>query len=165
MAQLQITQEKSGIEMNQFFADVQKFMTIAGQLDSDGFNTRQTALYIGLQLEEMKEKLEACGFHSASPAVSLLHDTSAGFKKGLFDVMVQRADKEKLLDADIDLAWVAIGGAFCQGANVEGAAAEVSRANLAKFPNGVAVRDDNGKVVKPEGWNEPDLKPFIYSVF
>jgi predicted HAD superfamily Cof-like phosphohydrolase len=52
-----------------------------------------------------------------------------------------------------------------QGANVEGAAAEVSRANLAKFPNGVAVRDANGKVVKPEDWKAPDLKPFIYPVF
>ena len=151
--------------MNQFFSDVQKFMTIAGQLDSDGFNTRQTALYIGLQLEEMAEKLEACGFNAASPAVSLLNDISASFKKGLFDVMVYRADKEALLDADIDLAWVTIGSALSQGANVEGAAAEVSRANLAKFPNGVAVRDDNGKVVKPEGWKEPDLKPFIYPVF
>lgn len=149
--------------MNQFFSDVQKFMTIAGQLDSDGFNARQTALYIGLQLEEMAEKLEACGFNSASPAVSLLHNASADFKRGLFDAMVQRADKEALLDADIDLAWVTIGSALSQGANVEGAAAEVSRANLAKFPEGVAVRDDNGKVVKPEGWTGPNLSAFIQS--
>jgi predicted HAD superfamily Cof-like phosphohydrolase len=163
MAQLQITQEKSGIEMNQFFADVQKFMTIAGQLDSDGFNARQTALYIGLQLEEMAEKLEACGFDPASPAVNFLYSTSSSFKKGLFDYMVMHADREAMLDADIDLAWVTIGSALSQGADVVAAAEEVSRANLAKFPNGVAVRDENGKVIKPEGWTGPNLSAFIQS--
>ncbi|MFZ9330710.1 MAG: hypothetical protein ACO24I_05425 [Candidatus Fonsibacter ubiquis] len=75
--------------------------------------------------------------------------------------MVQRADRESLLDADIDLAWVTIGSALSQGADVEGAAAEVSRANLDKFPNGVAIRDGNGKVVKPDGWKAPGLSTFI----
>lgn len=137
-------------------------MTIAGQLDDNRtFDTRQVALYIGLQLEEMAEKLEACGFNSASPAVTLLHSTSSSFKKGLFDYMVMNANREALLDADIDLAWVTIGGALSQGADVSAAAEEVSRANLAKFPGGVATRDENGKVVKPKNWTGPDLKPFI----
>ena len=142
--------------MNKFFSDVEKFMTIAGQLDEKrNFDVRQIALYIGLQLEEIAEKLEACGFNPASPAVHLLNYTSGEFKRGVFDHLVSRANREDLLDADIDLAWVTIGSALSQGANVQGAA------NLEKFPNGVAIRDDNGKVVKPSEWKEPDLKPFV----
>lgn len=148
--------------MNKFFSDVEKFMTIAGQLDkSRDFDVRQIALYIGLQLEEMAEKLEACGFNPASPAVHLLNYTSGEFKRGAFDHMVSRANREELLDADIDLAWVTIGSALSQGADVQGAAEEVSRANLAKFPNGIAIRDENGKVVKPAGWTGPNLKSFV----
>lgn len=148
--------------MNKFFSDVETFMTIAGQLDNKRkFDARQVALYIGLQLEELEEKLEACGFSPASPIVNMLHDTSASFKAGMFDNMVVNANREELLDADIDLAWVTIGSALSQGADVQGAAEEVSRANLAKFPNGIAIRDENGKVVKPAGWTGPDLKSFV----
>lgn len=148
--------------MNKFFSDVETFMTIAGQLDNKRkFDARQVALYIGLQLEELGEKLEACGFSPASPIVNMLHDTSASFKAGMFDNMVVNANREELLDADIDLAWVTIGSALSQGADVQGAAEEVSRANLAKFPNGIAIRDENGKVVKPAGWTGPDLKSFV----
>ena len=148
--------------MNKFFSDVEKFMTIAGQLDEKrNFDVRQIALYIGLQLEEMAEKLEACGFNPASPAVHLLNYTSGEFKRGVFDHLVNRANRKDLLDADIDLAWVTIGSALSQGADVQGAAEEVSRANLAKFPDGIAIRDDNGKVVKPSGWNGPDLSKFV----
>lgn len=148
--------------MNKFFSDVEKFMTIAGQLDQPRtFNARQVALYIGLQCEELMEKLEACGFEPWSPAVEMLHSLSTSFKKGLFDSNVQKADREELLDADIDLAWVTIGSALSQAADVDGAAAEVSRANLDKFPDGVVRRDANGKVVKPEGWKAPELAAFI----
>lgn len=148
--------------MNKFFSDVEKFMTIAGQLDkSRDFDVRQIALYIGLQLEEIAEKLEACGFNPASPAVHLLNYTSGEFKRGVFDHLVSRANREELLDADIDLAWVTVGSALSQGADVQGAAEEVSRANLAKFPDGIAVRDENGKVVKPAGWTGPNLQPFV----
>ena len=148
--------------MNKFFSDVETFMTIAGQLDNKHkFDARQVALYIGLQLEEMAEKLEACGFAFSSPVVRMLNDTSSSFKHGMFDKMVAHANKEGILDADIDLAWVTIGSALSQGADVQGAAEEVSRANLAKFPEGIAIRDNSGKVVKPAGWTSPNLKQFL----
>jgi predicted HAD superfamily Cof-like phosphohydrolase len=86
-----------------------------------------------------------------------------------------------MLDADIDLSWVTIGSALSQGADVEGAVAEVARSNLAKLVkchctssgcaepccgscNGlglVAIKDANGKVRKPEGWVAPNITPFI----
>lgn len=49
-----------------FVADVRRFTEAVG-CTTDRFNVRQTALYIGLQLEEMAEKLEAMDVSSHVP--------------------------------------------------------------------------------------------------
>lgn len=162
-----------------FVADVRQFTEAVG-CTTDRFNVRQTALYIGLQLEEMGEKLEACG---CGLMAERLYMMSAGFKEGLYDIDVRHADRADMLDADIDLAWVTIGSALSQGADVLGAMREVARANLDKLvacdeqhlgidrpladcPKcsgrlAYAVKDANGKVTKPEGWRAPDITPFV----
>ncbi len=154
---------------------------------TDHYNVRQTALYIGLQLEEMAEKLEACLGADSLLTISL-NEASARFKAGDFDHRVEAADRAAMLDADIDLAWVTIGSALSQGADVEGAAGEVARANLGKLVGCnechstdkelvagrtvcdaflckgtglVAIKDDNGKVKKPDGWTAPNIEPFV----
>lgn len=145
-----------------FVADVRRFTEAVG-CTTDRFNVRQTALYIGLQLEEMAEKLEACGFNpDCSAIVEVIRITSGHFKRGAYDESVSSADRAALLDADIDLAWVTIGSALSQGADVLGAMREVARANLDKIgPDGTVLKDKNGKVRKPEGWRAPDLVPFV----
>lgn len=146
---------------------------------TDRYNVRQTALYIGLQLEEMAEKLEAVlGICSQA---NDLHELSGYFKSGEYDDCIEVADRAAMLDADIDLAWVTIGSALSQGADVEGAAGEVARANLSKLVachctnrgyvepacnscNGlglVAIKDSNGKVVKPSSFVPPNIEPFV----
>lgn len=145
-------------EQETFVADVRRFTEAVG-CTTDRFNVRQTALYIGLQLEELGEKLDACGlgFHAAH-----LHALGDMFKEGVFDEGVGRVERAALLDADIDLAWVTIGSALSQGADVLGAMREVARANLDKIgPDGTVLKDENGKVRKPEGWRPPDLTPFV----
>lgn len=152
---------------------------------TDQFNARQTALYIGLQLEEMKEKLEALGWNNVrhsggfyTDLMAALHKASCEFKDGTMDVAVEEADRAAMLDADIDLAWVTIGSALSQGADVEGAAGEVARANMDKLhlchcedadyapcekcrdTGRYAVKDENGKVKKPGGWVAPNIEPF-----
>lgn len=162
---------------------------------TDRYNVRQTALYIGLQTEEMCEKIDAliygislepdaevAGVMRLMHLRDVLHDVSQGMKAGEFDKAVELADRADMLDADIDLAWVTIGSALSQGADVEGAAGEVARANLAKLVecancfgmmapaddcqtcNGsglVAIKDANGKVRKPDGWVSPNIEPFV----
>jgi predicted HAD superfamily Cof-like phosphohydrolase len=142
-----------------FVADVKKFAEIAGHT-TDQFNVRQTALYIGLQLEEMAEKLSEI-FWEGDGLVTDIVCLADAFKSGSHDVRLLIANHENLLDADIDLAWVTIGSMLSQGANIHGAIAEVTRANLDKFPDGVATKDANGKIKKPEGWRGPDLSPFV----
>ena len=141
-------------------SDVKKFTELAGGT-TDQFNVRQTALYIGLQLEEMAEKLTAVfGGHSPHIADRLM-SVSLGFKEGDFDDAIEACDAQDLLDADVDLAWVTIGSMLSQGADVLGAIGEVTRANMDKFPGGVVTKDCNGKVKKPQGWKGPDLSGFV----
>lgn len=126
---------------------------------TDVFNVRQTALYTGLQCEELAEKFEAMGMMGRAAE---LKNIGMAFKRGDLDGYLETADRAALLDADIDLAWVTLGSAASQGANIEGACAEVSRANLDKIgPSGEVEKDGNGKVVKPAGWTPPDLEPFV----
>lgn len=164
-----------------FIRSVKEFMEVSKQTTGE-FNVRQTALYVGLQLEEMAEKLEAV-FGGTDATASMLHYESHQFKTGQYDYILRKANREDLLDADIDLAWVSFGSAFSQGADVFGASIEVTTKNLGKFfecpecdgdgwldeltqcPScggfgKVAMKDANGKVKKPAGWTSPDHKPF-----
>lgn len=144
-----------------FVADVRRFTEAVG-CTTDRFNVRQTALYIGLQLEEMAEKLEAVGYAGDALLVRLMKGTSGQFKSGSFDQLVETGDREAMLDADVDLAWVTVGSALSQGADLLGAMREVARANLDKIgPDGTVLKDENGKVKKPAGWRGPDIAPYV----
>lgn len=147
---------------------VQEFMTCGG-MKTDEFDAGQACLYTGLQLEETAEKLEAVLTGCIDPSViatidyhaRMLRNLSVRFKQGLHRGDIMRANREALLDADIDLAWVALGAAYSTSCNTAGAIAEVARANLDKFPGGVVTKDVNGKISKPAGWRGPDLSPFV----
>lgn len=144
-------------QQHDFIGDVRTFMSAA--CTTDDFNIRQTALYIGLQAEELAEKMEAMGLRDYA---TILHNISARFKKAEHDNDVFFADREKLLDADADIAWVTVGSMYSQGADVYGALKEVARANNSKvLPNGTVIRDESGKIQKPAGFTPPDLTPFV----
>lgn len=72
-------------------------------------------------------------------------------------------DKVEILDALIDILVVTAGAINSMGANGESAWDEVMRTNFAKIdPNtGKVKKREDGKVLKPEGWKGPDLKPYI----
>ena len=147
---------------------VRQFMLIGGQ-STEGFNAKQAGLYLGLQLEELAEKIEL--LFEGEPTLAgksglmALHDTLAHFaqvfKDGYHQAAITFADRAELLDADIDLAWVALGGAFSTSTCAPAAFAEVARANLDKYPDGQVLRDANGKIRKPVGWQGPNLLPYV----
>jgi predicted HAD superfamily Cof-like phosphohydrolase len=145
-----------------------KWFVASGQMpEQPEPNVRAAALYMGLQLEEMAEKLGVIGMERLSKA---LHSHADLFKSGANDDAVRGAltfgKAKELLDSDMDLLWVTMGAAYAQGADVAGAYGAVGDANWAKFPNGVVTLDGvTGKVVKPEGWTPPDLTPFVHPSF
>lgn len=147
---------------------VRTFMEKGGQ-SVDRFDARQITLYTGLQCEELAEKLlviaggalTSAGRGELLKVVEMLNDMSERFKSGMHLGDVLRSDHAALLDADIDLAWVSMGAAYSVSSDAPGAFTEVAKANHAKFPNGVPLRNAQGKIVKPEGWRSPDLEPFV----
>lgn len=66
------------------------------------------------------------------------------------------------LDALIDILVVTIGAIHSLGADAEGAWNEVMTTNFAKVDpvTGRVEKRADGKVLKPEGWQAPDLRPF-----
>jgi len=116
------------------FKDQEKFMRACDQ-SVDKFDEKQYSMYIKLIDEEHQELLEA----------------------------TLAEDPVEQLDALVDILVVTIGAIHSMGADGEGAWNEVMRTNFAKIDpeTGKVRKREDGKVLKPEGWKPPDLKPFL----
>lgn len=142
-------------------------MEIARQRRPGRFDCRRAALYTGLQCEELAEKLMRLASAHPSHKVMTMHviaetlnDLASDFKSGMFDDLLQNADHAGLIDDDFDIAWVSIGALEATSTNAPGAIAHGTMTNLAKFPEGKAILDANGKFMKPPGWQRPDFTPY-----
>jgi len=120
--------------MSDIFNDQRKFMRACGQT-TDQFDEKQYRMYCDLIREETQE-LQAA---------------------------LQVNDPEEQLDALIDILVVTAGALHSFGVDADGAWKEVMRSNFAKVdPRTVKVtRREDGKVLKPEGWEPPRLKNFL----
>jgi len=116
------------------FRDQEKFMRACDQ-SVDGPMGAQFDMYCGLIEEEHKELVAALA-----------------------------ADNDvEALDALIDILVVTIGAIHSAGFDAEGAWKEVMRTNFAKIDHetGKVRKREDGKVLKPLGWEPPNLKPFL----
>ena len=120
--------------MSDIFSDQRKFMRACGQT-SDRHNPDQFRMYCDLVREETKELKQALAAE---------------------DTVAQ-------LDALIDILVVAAGAIHSLGVDAEGAWKEVMRSNFAKVDprTGKVTRREDGKVLKPPGWEPPRLKQFV----
>jgi predicted HAD superfamily Cof-like phosphohydrolase len=116
------------------FRDQAKFMTACDQSVDRG-NTDQFNMYLKLIEEEAEELNQA----------------------------ILAKDRVEMLDALIDMVVVTVGAIHSMGADAEGAWNEVMRTNFAKIDptTGKVRKREDGKVLKPEGWQPPDLKPYL----
>jgi predicted HAD superfamily Cof-like phosphohydrolase len=141
-----------------------------GQLPATGEpNIRQAAFYFGMQLEEMAEKVEAV-FGQSLTFMGQMVALADALKTGAMDDVVEKAlrtNAKNILDGDIDTLWVSIGAAAAAGSDVLGAYNEVATTNEAKrFPDGTYHRHEvTGKVLKPAGWQEPQLNKFVHTLY
>lgn len=116
------------------FRDQEKFMRACDQ-SVEEFNQDQFKLYLSLIEEEFKE----------------------------LQVAVNNSDQLETLDALIDILVVTIGTIHSMGSDAEGAWKEVMQTNFAKIDKetGKVRKREDGKVLKPTGWEPPNLKPFL----
>lgn len=152
------------------------FVTAGQQPATPEFNAQQVCFYLGMQLEELAEKLgllgsfpvSGHGFNSDDFTAEL--EYSAKVMKAAGPQILSRvygavkANPALWLDADCDLMWVTLGAVRAMGVEPSAGYALVADANWAKFPGGVVTKDANGKVVKPPGWREADLTPVLPAV-
>jgi len=75
----------------------------------------------------------------------------------------KKNDEVERLDACMDMIWVILGYCHMKGWDIRGAWEEVSKNNLSKIDQetGKVKRRDDGKILKPEGWQEPDFSKYI----
>jgi predicted HAD superfamily Cof-like phosphohydrolase len=120
--------------MSDIFSDQRKFMRACGQT-TDTYNEDQFRMYCDLIQEESQELIAA---QTAS-------------------------DEVEQLDALIDIMVVTAGALHSLGVDADGAWKEVMRSNFAKVDprTGKVTRREDGKVLKPEGWEPPRLKTFL----
>ena len=79
---------------------------------------------------------------------------------------INNSDRVETLDALVDIVVVTIGALHSMGADVEGAWKEVMSTNFAKIDKttGKVRKREDGKVLKPLGWEPPALKQFVKDV-
>jgi predicted HAD superfamily Cof-like phosphohydrolase len=116
------------------FKDQEKFMRACDQTVG-ALNQDQYKLYLNLMEEEWRE-----------------------LKTGLL-----MEDRTEQLDALLDFIVVTIGAIHSGGFDGEGGWKEVMQTNFAKIDRdtGKVRKREDGKVLKPLGWEPPDLKPFL----
>ena len=120
--------------MSNPFADQERFMRACDQT-VDWPNKDQFNMYLGLIEEEAEELNDA----------------------------IRNNDSVEALDALVDILVVTIGAIHSMGADAEGAWNEVMRTNFAKIDpvTGKVRKREDGKILKPESWSPPDLKPYV----
>lgn len=127
------------------FADVRRFALIGGspQFQSQPKETLELS-YKLVEEEVVHEFLPALRRYTNNPSLENLNEAADGAIDGIY-VLVFFLNQMGLPGQDL---W-----------NI------VQEANMAKFPDGVAIRNEFGKVQKPEGWKSPDFMPSLIEWF
>lgn len=116
------------------FIDQECFMQACDQ-STQSYNSKQFDLYVNLIREELQE----------------------------LNVGIENEDNVEKLDALIDILVVTIGAIHSMGANAQGAWDEVMQTNFAKIDSqtGKVRKREDGKVLKPDGWQPPSLSGYL----
>ena len=115
--------------------DVAAFMT-AGEQNISGrlsLEGDQANLYMNLISEEYQETL-------------------AAFKSN---------DMIEVADGLADMVWVIMGMCNSCGVDFDSVWQEVKASNMSKFPGGKAIKNEHGKIMKPDSYFKPNIKKVL----
>ena len=120
--------------MSKVFTDVHVFMTAAGQTATEK-NIPQSSLYHNLICEEFNEYIQAKNSN----------------------------DEVEEIDACFDMIWVIVGYMLSRGWDCERIWDEGALSNLRKIDTKTrkVIKREDGKILKPEGWQPPDFSKFV----
>ena len=111
--------------------DVSNFMILGEQKIASDLNLKneQTQLYMNLIKEEFEETAKA------------------------FD----EEDLVEVADGLADMVWVIMGMCNSTGINFDKIWTEVRASNMSKFVDGKFVKNESGKILKPESYFKPNI--------
>lgn len=106
--------------------------------------------------------LKACDQTPSKENVELYCNLITEEYKEFNEAVIEDNEVEKL-DACMDMIWVILGYCHMKGYDIRGAWDEVVKTNMAKVDpvTGKVRRREDGKILKPEGWEPPDMSKFI----
>ena len=116
-------------------SDVEIFMKIGSQPTKKvpSLESDEALLYMKLISEEYEETLEA-------------------FKQG---------DLVEVAEGLTDLVWVIMGMCNSCGIDFDSVWQEVKASNMSKFPNGKAIKNEHGKIMKPDSYFKPNIEKVL----
>ena len=115
--------------------DVENFMTVGEQPVKTELSLKgdQQTLYMNLITEEYKETLEA----------------------------FENNDLIEVADGLADMVWVIMGMCSSCGIDFNKVWQEVRASNMSKFVDGRAIKNEAGKIMKPETYFKPNIKKVL----
>ena len=115
--------------------DVSEFMILGEQKVLPELNLKndQTQLYMNLIEEEFNETLNA-----------FIED-----------------DLVEVADGLADMVWVIMGMCNSCGIDFDSVWQEVKASNMSKFPDGKAIKNEHGKIMKPDSYFKPNIKKVL----
>ena len=121
---------------------------------------------IGCHLEEVCELLEALGLkdYDAHEQLTIYADHFKNKSKWVLTKLTKLTYQQRIDIVDACCDTNVTGTGIMQllgGVDVLGAQREVIRSNNSKMVNGKFEFDDNGKIMKAEGYSKPDLTRFV----
>jgi predicted HAD superfamily Cof-like phosphohydrolase len=113
--------------------------------------------------------LNACGQEYPKTPDPQVSDLAELYKKLIKEEVEEfweaeaASDDVEQLDACFDMIWVIVGYMYARGWNPHLAWDEGAQSNLAKIDRntGKVIRREDGKILKPEGWQTPDFSKFV----
>ena len=113
---------------------VEQFMMQGEQEFPQSINSEMASLYMSLITEEYNETWEA--FHNK--------------------------DLVEVADGLADMVWVIMGMASVLNIPFDAVWNEVRASNMSKFVDGKVVKNEDGKIMKPDGYFRPDIAKVLY---
>jgi predicted HAD superfamily Cof-like phosphohydrolase len=118
------------------------------------------------QIEQLKQWNNATGIKNPSKVTSLLEERMnlrfALMEEENLEYMRAR-NYTDIADALGDMLYVLVGTIVEHGLadKIEAIFDEIHRSNMTKVVGGKVIRRDDGKILKPEGYEKPNLKPIL----
>lgn len=141
-------------------AQIKKWFEVSTPEPTEKNFTTQTGVHYE-EVAEMTDEivgLDETSERRVAELRAILHAFATDLKKGEIKIGVRNG--KDLLDALCDQVVTAVGVAHMTNVDMTGGLQEVADSNDSKFVDGVAIRDENQKIIKGPDYFKADLAKF-----